>query len=143
MEVYVVSGTRRGRLDLYDIATNEYYEVKSVGASLLWTTDEQMRFYDNAKIRSRFPGLAVCLDMTPTRGKNSRICGSTKYDIYDITYFFEKDGLIAYKVSVNRDRLLAKQAIAIGTAAGIAAAAMCASGQGSACPGFARVTFYW
>ena len=110
---------RRGRLDLYDELTNQYYEVKSIGASLLRSTARQMNNYDISTITRN--------QLTPGRG-TGWFCGSFEYGMYDVYYESTGCGLIVYVPTIN-DELRNK---AILTAAAVAVgAALIASGVGA------------
>lgn len=101
-EVYVSGSKGAGRLDLYDVYDNTYYEVKSRGAAYIPTTKRQMQKYDQAK-----PNAIVSIffghDEKVTRSQE-KISGSFKYGMYDVTYKNEADGLIVYDVELNWNR---------------------------------------
>ena len=110
---------RRGRLDLYDELTNQYYEVKSIGASLLRSTARQMNNYDISTITRN--------QLTPGRG-TGWFCDSFEYGMYDVYYESAGCGLIVYVPTINDERrnkaILTAAAVAVG-------AALIASGVGA------------
>ena len=110
---------RRGRLDLYDELTNQYYEVKSIGASLLRSTARQMNNYDISTITRN--------QLTPGRG-TGWFGDCLEYGMYDVYYESAGCGLIVYVPTINEER----RNKAILTAAAVAAgAALIASGIGA------------
>ena len=128
-EVYVKTPTGTGRLDLYDVQTNTYYEVKSKRASTRSSTEVQMKNYDASVIASK--KLDSCQGKTPTRG-NEYVSGSFAYGMYDVHYKTQASGLIVYDTEVNYQRTLQTAVILVlilglatgnvGVAAGAAAA---------------------
>ena len=102
MEVRTYSILGKGSLDLYDPTTNQYYEVKSIGQSGLFTTDIQMQKYDVSYICDwRFIGYRFLA--SPNRGQ-LMIRGSCQYSYWDISYEANGDGLITYVPKINETR---------------------------------------
>ena len=105
LEIFVVSNSgRRGRLDLYDPDTNQFYEVKSVEQAV--NAADQISRYSQSVIHSRmYPQYN---GRTPLPGSNSvTITDNTfPYGIYDVTYWQDEKNptLILYRVDVNKDR---------------------------------------
>ena len=103
MEVYVSGPKGKGFLDLYDAENNQYYEVKSSLQQGTKHTRDQMEKYDAAKVTSwLFVGYAI--DSSPTRGKRSDISGMFEYLYWDVRYTSNGDGLITYKLILNKSR---------------------------------------
>ena len=108
MEVQVSGPNGDGRLDLYDKDSNSYYEVKSRGAAytvvkknIRSITRIQMEKYDAAEVvDKRFPELS---GVSPNRGMTF-VSGEIKYGIWDVSYQWERPGLIVYDVKMNPER---------------------------------------
>ena len=102
MEVYVVGPNGKGRLDLYDVENNAYYEVKSAGVLLrqsgIKSLEKQLAKYDVA-LPTKYPD--VCTP--PSRG-TTHVSGNFEYGFYDIEYKTTADGLILYTYTFNRKR---------------------------------------
>lgn len=98
MEVYVIDGNgKRGFLDLYDCATNQYYEVKYAQYNPA-ATEKQMSRYDSATIKSWMFDDYVLVG-SPTRGTNLAISGSFTYGDHYVEYSVVAPGLIHYKTT--------------------------------------------
>ena len=110
LEIFVVSNSgRRGRLDLYDPDTNQFYEVKSVDQAA--NAADQISRYSQSVIHSRM--YPQYYGRTPLPGTNGVIIekeiynkGHFEYGIYDVTYWQAVDNptLILYKAEVNKGR---------------------------------------
>ncbi len=98
MEVFVTSPWGNGRLDLYNAANNQYYEVKSRGqydTSPTSHLSEQMAKYDDSKIQS-WIFESYDIPESPKRGTNSTISGSFRWGDWLVTYQYEENGVIIY-----------------------------------------------
>lgn len=114
MEVYVKGRLGVGFLDLYDLSTHQYYEVKSSRAAKRFHTQTQMVKYDNSLIQDkRFEKVEAICDSSPRRG-TQMITGSFAYGIYDVTFSKTQDGLIEYSVELNSQRTLAEALVLVG-----------------------------
>lgn len=106
MEVYVSGSKGKGRLDIYDVTRNEYYEVKSIGSAYTTSTVNQMLKYDNARLLTKKKNVK--------RGSLT-FDGSFHYGAWKVHYYSVKKGLIAYTVTWNQSRY--KKAINVGLSA--------------------------
>ena len=120
MEVYVKGEKGRGRLDLLDVTTNQYYEVKSHQASQSNRTKRQMEKYDVATIQ----GSATIL-LQPDLKKGESLCRGKRFvddsfthNIFDVKYYTVANGLIAYEAKINPQRaaVLSLVGITVGVA---------------------------
>ncbi len=106
MEIYVNGSRGRGRLDLLNPLTNEYYEVKSSRAYYSGKHIDQMAKYDVATIQNTIvnrntPGLKIGAGVT--RGI-TKVEGFLTYGIYDIEYRSVEPGVITYDAKINEKR---------------------------------------
>ena len=109
IEIYVDGPDGRGRMDLYDRESNEFYEVKSVGVAYLPSTQKQMNKYATATTVDRRP-----TSSSPRPG-TKRVSGFFTYGIYDVSYWSvpEIPGLIAYSYQLNYSRAFAIYGMAL------------------------------
>jgi len=114
MEVFVRSQSGKiGFLDLYDLSSNAYYEVKSKGAASRITTELQMRRYDKSLVKDkRFSNNQIT--NPPSRGTQN-ISGSFPYGIWDVEYETARNGLIRYETNLNPKRVTVAGVLAIAT----------------------------
>ena len=123
MEVSIISPVHgRGRLDLFDAANNEYYEVKHEPLSGAWNNSIQKQKYDTCTITALiFWGYHF--DSSPTAGDRLDISGQFQYLHWDVTYESVGNGLITYLPRLNKKRFLKSLQVAagvVGSVAGIA-----------------------
>lgn len=101
MEVYVSGAKGIGFLDLYDVDSNQYYEVKSEKSAKRGSTRRQMEKYDVSYVNdNRFKDP---IDSPPTRG-NEYVSGTVQYGAWDVEYRLDSAGLITYATEYNWDR---------------------------------------
>lgn len=115
IEVYTKGPLGRGFLDIYDPVTNQYYEVKSIGAA--GSAAPQMDKYDVSSISDwRFLGYDIAY--SPSRGtrmiKGTITCGN-----WYVTYESNLDGLITYNYFEIDSSSTSTYAVAAGVAAGL------------------------
>ena len=119
MEVYVVKYTdssqkeidKRGYLDLYDVATNTFYEVKSRGAYAATNgAKDQLERYSLSVVESRKVVLKP-ID-SPTPG-SKLVSGTFEYGLYDVSYWSEVPGVIIYKPTLNDERAKAYTSVIV------------------------------
>ena len=102
---------RRGFLDVYDKKKNSYYEVKSDLSKNSWRTKRQMEKYDGST--------AVKYNSPPITGGTEYVSGDFSYGIYDVSFRYEKAGLVTYTVDINPKRA-AQTAIMVMIGVGLA-----------------------
>ncbi len=95
-EVYVKGWKGRGFLDVYDTISNEYYEVKSIGAAYKASTERQMQKYDVAK-----PPLSWA---DHVRRGSQKVSGSFYYGAWRVSYALEKKGLVVYRPTWKQEK---------------------------------------
>ena len=104
LEVQVKSDKgRRGRLDLYDPDTNQFYEVKSADQAI--NAADQISRYSQSTIHSRlYPKYNGRIPIAGTDRIINK--GQFEYGIYDVTYWQEENNptLILYQTEVNKGR---------------------------------------
>ena len=114
MEIYVKGSRGRGYLDLLDVTTNEFYEVKSEGVYNAGGHIAQMQKYQVAQIantkRNRvIPGLNIGSGITTGL---TQVSGNFQYGAHDVYYYTKKPGIILYKTTYNEQR--AQEYMAVG-----------------------------
>ena len=118
IEVYVKGEKDRGYLDLLDVETNQYYEVKSLRASQRSRTARQMNKYDVATIQRSALNLLkskVQIGASVSRG-TAIISGSFSHNVFDVKYYSLANlanGLIVYEATPNPARVAALSSIAV------------------------------
>ena len=102
MEAFVIGPKGSGRLDIYNMYTNEYYEVKHIGAAGGALFEDQMAKYDASHVAGwRFAEYSV--NGNVTRG-TEYISGVTQYMYWDLHYRKAADGVIIYTWTLNETR---------------------------------------
>jgi RHS repeat-associated protein len=139
IEVYVVGPRGTGRLDIYDVTTNQYYEVKHSPAAAGWLFDEQMKKYDSSHVAGRLLKKYNNIEGKVTRGQQY-IAGKTTYSYWDIFYHTDEDGVIVYDWFVNNERY-AKYLAIIAAVVAVAAVEMALGSCGSQLEPIMRVAF--
>ena len=115
MEIYVKSDAGRGYLDLLDVTTNEYYEVKSKRTYERGGHKAQMEKYHEAIIRDTkrnrlIPGLKI--GSSVTEGYTS-VNGHFQYGAHDVHYHIEGPGIIIYETNYNAKRAATHLALGV------------------------------
>ena len=98
--------SRRGFLDIYDITSHSYYEVKTEKTcqKRMKKVREQMNSYSNGAVAiSRRWGVWSSFKNNPSKGKYSYY-GKFEYGVYDVTYKRRERGLITYNPVYNKRR---------------------------------------
>ena len=120
MEIYVKGSRGRGYLDLLDVTTNEFYEVKSEGVYNALGHIAQMQKYQVAQIadtkRNRLiPGLNIG---SRVRTGSTSVNGNFQYGAHDVHYALKEPGIIVYETRYNEKR--AASYLAVGVLAAVA-----------------------
>ena len=141
MEVYVTSPFGNGRLDLFDAANNQYYEVKHAPLASSWANSMQQFKYDHCKIGG-FMFRGYTFAASPTAGSRVDITGTFKYDYWDITYKSHGNGLITYEARLNKARYFDYLETTLNAVAFAAVGAVCGYFYGTATrPGAGRYLY--
>ena len=89
---------------MYDIASNEYYEVKHYVVGQSWEGSDQQLKYETGIIAARKLKFLGILD-PPTAGTNSKIGGKFPYGDYEVIYWYDKNGLILYSFKPTKEAI--------------------------------------
>ncbi len=128
MEVFVLYPEGKGRLDLFDPSTNQYYEVKHKSTACLDIAAVQMRNYDKSVVHGSLLS-GYYFDDPPSRGTNGKIRGSFQYDVWDVYYELYSDGLIVYTTVLNKQRLQQELQLVTAALCGVATGLLLGSGN--------------
>ena len=127
-EVYVKGDKGKGFLDVYDVAKNQYYEIKSIGSAELKSTKKQMQKHDAAKC----PG-----SKHKVKRGTKNMSGSFYYGAWKIEYYSYAKGLVVYTHEWNQKIYNTHVAVKVVVVAGITALVLATGG--SAAPAYGLI----